>query len=59
MSPAPEGWEGGPPTPEGFFPVYSGAERSYVAKRLLPGVQYCARVKAINCEVRSIGSSVG
>lgn len=50
MSPAPEGWEGAP-TPEGFYRVYHGPERAHLAKRLTPGVQYCARVKAANCEV--------
>lgn len=51
MAPAPEGWEGPGPSPEGFFPVYRGSERAFLAKRLVPGVQYCGRVKAINCEV--------
>lgn len=51
MAPAPEGWEGAGPSPEGFFPVYRGSERAFLAKRLVPGVQYCGRVKAINCEV--------
>ncbi len=51
MAPAPEGWEGVGPTPEGFYPVYRGSERAFLAKRLVPGVQYCGRVKAINCEV--------
>lgn len=53
MSPAPEGFEGGSgaATPDGFYQVYRGPERAYVAKRLVPGVQYCGRVKAINCEV--------
>lgn len=50
MSPAPEGWEGAP-TPEGFYCVFRGPERAHLAKRLTPGVQYCARVKASNCEV--------
>ena len=57
MSPAPEGWEGGDhgvsPAPlEGFFEVYRGPECAYLARRLVPGVQYCSRVKAVNCEVR-------
>lgn len=60
MSPPPEGWEGGPSGPEGFVRLYSGRERSFLARRLVPGVQYCGRVKAINCEVgRAGGRRVG
>ena len=53
MSPAPEGWEEAAADSEGFVQVYQGTERSYLAKRLVPGVQYCGRVRAINCEVRA------
>lgn len=59
MAPAPEGWEGPGPSPEGFFPVYRGSERAFLAKRLVPGVQYCGRVKAINCEGESAWSPLG
>ena len=52
MSPAPEGWQGAPASPDGFYQLYSGPERAYLAKRLVPGEQYCARVKAANSEVR-------
>jgi hypothetical protein len=53
MSPAPEGWEEAAADSEGFVQVHQGTERSYLAKRLVPGVQYCGRVRAINCEVRA------
>jgi hypothetical protein len=59
MAPTPEGWEGPGPSPEGFFPVHRGSERAFLAKRLVPGVQYCARVKAINCEGESAWSPLG
>ena len=32
-----------------MFEIYRGLERSVALKRLLPGVRYSARVKAINC----------
>lgn len=46
--PPPEGFQG-QPTPEGMFEIYRGLERSVVLKKLLPGVRYSVRVKAINC----------
>ncbi|KAL4434999.1 hypothetical protein ABPG77_003824 [Micractinium sp. CCAP 211/92] len=59
MCPAPEGWDGPGPSPDGFFEVAHGPERSYLAKRLVPGVQYCVRVKAANSEGESAWSPLG
>jgi hypothetical protein len=53
MAPAPEGWQG-TASVDGLYEVYRGPERAYLAKRLVPGVQYCARVKAVNSEVRNL-----
>lgn len=58
MCPAPDGWTGPDPSPDGFCEVARGPERSWLAKRLLPGVQYCVRVKAANSEGESAWSPV-
>ena len=52
MAPPPLEWEGQQNT-EGWWPIYSGPERSCQVKRLQPGVRYAARVKV--CAVSVCG----
>ena len=46
------------PNSQGMYEIYRGPERSFLWKKLSPGVRYSVRVKAVNCVGEGAFSSI-